>query len=131
MKPLLLFLLLAACAPATATPDPPVEVRCELLGLDTTDEFAVASFRITNGSSAPFAYHGYEGGVPLYALEVLENGAWQESPIGWCGTGATEHVLEPGATADFQASVPADGRTYRFRFGEPPVVTPSVSAPPK
>lgn len=129
--PCLLSLLLVACEPAKASTSASAEVRCELLTLDASDDPAVAFFRASNGTGSSVFYSGYSDGGPLYQCEVFEAGVWQSSPLGWCGTGLEEHVLEPGDSLDFTAMVPTDGRRYRFSFGDPPVLTPPVSATPK
>ena len=137
LLPCLLIVLLAACAQPVAsfeaTPGPaPASIRCELLGLELSDdESATASFRVTNESGTTLAYTGYAPDGPLYGREVLEADVWQESFMGWCGTGASEYELAPGKSITFTAFVPRDGKRYRFRIGEPPVVTPPVSAAPK
>lgn len=108
-----------------------LDVHCELLALEpTTDDQATASFRATNQGDAVFRYPGYTPDGPLYRCEVLESGAWQPSPLGWCGTGLAEQVLEPGQSVEFNTLVPRDGRSYRFELGEPPVRTPEVSSAP-
>ena len=55
-------------------------------------------------------------------FEVEEAGAWSDHQIGWCGTGLIDFTLRPGARMVFDLKLPADGRTYRARFGEPPIV---------
>lgn len=128
----LLCLLPMACARETRTNTGPGQILCELLALDlTTDTDAMASFRASNGTGSSVSYRGYSEEGPLYQCEVLEAGVWQASPLGWCGTGLEEHALEPGESVDFSAVVPRDGRSYRFRFGDPPVLTPPISAAPR
>lgn len=128
----LLGLLPVACARETRTNTAPGQVLCELIALDlSTDTDAMASFRASNGTDAPVSYRGYSEEGPLYQCEVLEAGVWQANPLGWCGTGLEKHALEPGERMDFSAVVPRDGRSYRFRFGAPPVLTPPISATPK
>ena len=126
-------LLLVACARTTVrSANFASEVRCELLALDaSTAEEATASFRASNGTRMPVSYSGYSAGEPLYQREILEGGVWQPSPLGWCGTGLTEHTLDPGQSLDFSTSVPRDGRSYRFSFGDPFVLTPPISAAPR
>ena len=134
---LLLLPLLAACARTVpvqssdpgSVPAPPTEVDCELISLENEDaDTARATFRVTNHTSSAIVFHGYSAADPLYQQEVLVDGTWESSMLGWCGTGASEHTLEPGASLELRVFVLRDDRSYRFRFGRPGVVTPPVSA---
>jgi len=93
--PGLLSLLLVACVRAAETSAGlSTDVRCELLALDLSTDTAIASFRASNGTGSSVSYRGYSEGGPLYQCEVLDAGVWQASPLGWCGTGLEEHVLD-------------------------------------
>ena len=134
---LLLLAVLSSCARSGATPSAPSgggpsagggEVRCELVKLEGVhDGDAIASFRVVNGTSTPVSYTGFGKESPMYQAEVEDGGAWVAHPMGWCGTGSSTIALDPGASQVVDVIVPADGRQYRFSFGEPPVVTPAVS----
>ena len=128
---LLVLLLATSCArDAGSGGGGRSDVRCELLVLEAAnDEQATATFRFTNQGDASFTYRGYSPDGPLYQCEVLEEGTWQASPLGWCGTGLSEQELEPGRSIEFTAALPRDGRSYRFTIGEPAVRTPQVSSP--
>jgi len=147
MKPptLLSILVLAlsapACRPAPAVVAPAGgEVRPEVLferidsepagGVEgePEEEMATATFRVTNQGEGAVTYQGYERAVPLYRTEVLEAGAWQAVPTGWCGTGLGEQRLEPGQSVEIQFAFARDGRQHRFSFGAPEVWTPTVLA---
>jgi hypothetical protein len=107
------------------------DVRCELVTLEaTTEAHATARFRATNLGDVAFSYSGHSPEGPLYACEVLEGGVWQPSPLGWCGTGLSEHALRPGASIEFDTIVPCNGKSYRFALGEPRLLTPDVSCAP-
>ena len=123
-------LLAGSCAHAPNPVDPgSADVRCELLRVEPVgDDQATATFRVTNEGRSAFTYRGYSTDGPLYACEVLEGGTWQRSPIGWCGTGLAEQSLAPGGSFEFAASLPRDGRAYRFELGETTLRTPEVSA---
>jgi hypothetical protein len=113
--------------PARATAK---DIACELVSVaPTSDWYATARFRATNRGSAAFAYHGFAPESPIYSVEVLVDGTWQEHPLGWCGTGLEEQVLEPGKSVEFDVNLERDGRSYRFSFGTLAVVTPAASSP--
>jgi hypothetical protein len=127
----LALLLPGACARDARPRGTLPSVRCELVRLEpTTDTHATATFRATNEGPAAFHYLGHSPDGPIYQCEVLEGGAWQSSPLGWCGTGLGEQKLAPGVSMEFATIVPRDGRRYRFELGEPAVRTPEVSAAP-
>jgi hypothetical protein len=132
--PALLALLATACArtpsseavPAAAEKD--CDLLCETVALGTVSEtWASASFLARNGSSVPIRYLGFGERGPLYECEVLEGAQWKRFPLAWCGTGAREHELAPGGTLALDFEFPRDGRSYRFRFGEPAIETPAVA----
>ncbi len=139
--PLLFFL--AACSHGAPRPRVESDVRCILLRLATRSDLYpnagipaaaggewVARFQVVNGGLTPIVYPGYGRDSPTYDAEVLRDGTWQPlRGCGWCGTGLHPESLAAGGAAEFDVPVPADGDTYRFHFGEPPVVTPPVSAP--
>jgi len=114
-------------APSSGAPEG--GIRCELIGVEkVTDADWSASFRVENGSPRAFRFQGFGMDSPLFEQEVLEDGEWKPVPVGWCGTGLSEQVLRPGSRMQFTAPVPGDGKSYRFRFGEPALVTPPVAA---
>jgi len=85
-------------------------------------------FRVENGGASGIGYRGWSDDSPTYTLEVQEDGAWSNYQIGWCGTGLLDFSLKPGAEMAFDVPLPADRKTYRATFGDPPVVTPPVVA---
>ena len=138
-------LLGAACTPTTGAvesaappnvsgPDPetvPIatEVLCELVSVEpNSDGLASATFRATNRGKASVEFRGFAADSPMYEREKLRDGRWQKDPLGWCGTGLQDLSLKPGKSMQFQTSFERDGQSYRFRFGDPAIVTPAVSA---
>lgn len=118
---------------AVVEPDPPLaaEVVCDVLSVTpTADGFASAQFRATNRGQSAIAYRGFGPDSPLYSREVLDEGRWEKDPLGWCGTGLEDQVLHPGKSVVFEIGFDRDGRSYRFTFGDPLVVTPAVTSAP-
>lgn len=68
---------------------------------------------LSNYSAVAITYRGYSPDSPLYGIESELDGAWQASPIGWCGTGLSEQRLEPGAQVIFTVGAMQDGRPRR------------------
>jgi hypothetical protein len=141
------LLFLAACTPtagsvesgepptvgAVVAPEPPVatEVACEVLAVEpSADGFATAKFRATNRGSTAVTYRGFGPDSPLYEREVLDGDRWEDDPLGWCGTGLEDQVLRPGKSVEFAVGFDRNGSSYRFKFGDPQIVTPAVSAAP-
>jgi hypothetical protein len=138
-------LLGAACTPTTGAVEsaaPPTvgsldaestpiatEVLCELVSVETNaDGYATATYRATNRGKAAVEFRGFAADSPMYQREKLVDGRWKKDPLGWCGTGLQDLSLRPGKSMQFQTSFERDGQSYRFRFGEPAIVTPAVSA---
>ena len=139
------ILLGAACAPTASAVEsaaPPSvggphaeeapiasDVICELVSVENgTDGYATATFRASNHGKTSVAFRGFAADSPMYVREKLKDGSWRKDPLGWCGTGLQDLRLEPGKSMQFQTSFERDGQSYRFRFGDPAVVTPAVSA---
>jgi len=140
-------LLAAACTPTTsevasaepppvptATPErppPAKDVLCELVSLEpSAKDMTTARFRATNRGKAVISYGAYSPETPLYRREQLVDGTWEEVFVGWCGTGLHEYELAPGHSVEFEIGIERDGRTFRFTFGNPSIVTPPVSSKP-
>ena len=47
---------------------------------------------------------------------------------GWRGKAEQDAAFKAGKSMQFQTSFERDGQSYRFRFGDPAIVTPAVSA---
>jgi hypothetical protein len=135
-----LLLLLAACTRSSPPPREESDVRCTLVGLAPApgaDPDApagartwIARFRVVHGGPTPIVHRGYTPDGPLFQEQVLRDGAWRDVPIRWCGTGLVERSLACGAEVEVEFALAPDKQTHRFRFGEPVVATPPVSAPP-
>jgi len=102
-----------------------------LAGSHTTfDNIPFASFscEIRNPGQAPLVFVGYrpdsydppipEGSVaPIYRIEVQRNGAWEEYPIGWCGTGMDGIVLAADGSGAFGFAVLLEPQWDAVRVG--------------
>jgi hypothetical protein len=128
--PAVVFLALVACSPVPAIQAPrPVAggVRCEQVTVqDSSPEWASITFRVTNDGDRAMTYQGYSPDSPLYQVEVLAGGAWEPSPMGWCGTGLAEQTLPPGGAVDLLVGAARDGQTRRFTI-RGLVTTPPVT----
>ena len=133
------LLLLAACERNLPPPREESDVRCTLVRLapapgadphtPSDARTWIARFLVVNGAPVPIVYRGFTPDGPLFQEDVLREGAWQNVPMRWCGTGLVERSLACGAEVEVQFPLAPDGKTHRFRFGEPRVATPPVSAP--
>lgn len=113
------------------TPPATAGVKVEVVSkkrMQSLDGEIFVRFRVVNGSAGAIAYPGFAEYSPTFSLELQEGGAWSSYAIGWCGTGLIDFTLRPGAEMSFDVGLPADGKTYRASFGDPPVVTPPVVA---
>ena len=124
----------SASPPALGASDPetaPIasEVTCELVSVEPgADGYATATFRATNRGKTPISFRGFAPDTPMYEREKLKDKRWKKDPLGWCGTGLQDLSLRAGKSMQFQTSFERDGQSYRFRFGDPAIVTPEVSS---
>jgi hypothetical protein len=60
-----------------------------------------------NFGSTAISYRGYASDSPTYSFEALIDGTWQDTSMGWCGTGLSEQTLAAGARMQFTVSTDA------------------------
>jgi hypothetical protein len=115
---------------SAAEPVAAPEVRI-LSGLRTTlgdAPFVSLSCEIKNPAERTVAFVGYrpdafdpplaEGQVsPIYVVQVRRGEAWEEYPIGWCGTGMGHIELARDAAGSFGVSVPVEPAWDAVRVG--------------
>jgi len=133
LSSILLCALATACtrteASSTVPPSPGVKVEVvSKKPMESADGEIFVRFRVANGGQDGIAYRGWAEYSPAYQVEVQQDDAWVAYQVGWCGTGLADFTLQPGAEMAFDVGLPADGKTYRASFGDPPVVTPPVVA---
>jgi len=140
LLPILLLALTSACSRSEASaadakpPQPtgsPAGVRVDVQSkakLEGSENEIAVRFHVANGAKRDVAYQGYSEDMPTYSVEFEEGGGWSPYSVGFCGTGLLDFNLQPGAEMSFQVVIPADGKTYRAKFGDPLVVTPPVVA---
>ena len=84
--------------------------------------------QLKNRGKTSVQFEGFAADSPMYQREKLVDDRWKKDPLGWCGTGLQDLSLRPGKSMQFQTTFERDGQSYRFRFGEPAIVTPAVSS---
>ena len=101
----LIALAVTASFVAAETPNPPVPQ----LSLGSDD-----SVTLTNSTEAAIEFLGYGPTSPLYGMDYLREGSWQEQAFGWCGTGLATQTLAPGQQATFQVHGPNEPVNWRI-----------------
>lgn len=84
-------------------------------GVFKQNDYLSRRLTLTNHTDEPLVLCGYSLDSPLYGMEKRVDGAWIDDFLGWCGTGADEYALQPGASVTFTA-MEADGE-YRITVG--------------
>src|ERR1043166_6877637 len=65
-----------------------------------------AEFCVTNALAQPVWFAGYSLQSPLFKIQLLKDGRWQDSPMGWCGAGLGLRELPSKASTTFTVPVP-------------------------
>ena len=92
---------------------PPVRRDGRIIAEGTKAIFGVFAFRYSHPT--PLKFYGFGASedrnfiTRFTEYQILRTSAWEALSVGYCGTGATTYVLQPGVDYELRISLPPRG----------------------
>jgi hypothetical protein len=64
-----------------------------------------AEFTLTNATARSVWFAGYDSESPLYEVQILKDGQWEDEDVGWCGVGVERLKLRSNQSTTFRVPI--------------------------
>jgi hypothetical protein len=91
----------------------PPDISVDFQRFITEHNYQCAEFMVSNCTAHTLWFTGYSLESPVYDVQYLTDGQWEDSQVGWCGVGMDRRPLAAHETIKFKVLVEHDAQKPR------------------